>query len=210
MMPDGTESRRNTRRIIAVVACVLLLLVGLILQGIHSRTAGSNQHLQHFAGVIGHGQPTYDEVKYDLYVRASQALKSGDARSAETLYKELIAKYPNDPEAFDALGACLVFQNRFAEARTNYLHALDLNSESERTLYGLGCVAYYENRYSEAKDYLEKSLVVNEQSGLCHRMLGIVDEELGDNRSALLHYERANALDPSDAVVKERLQELKR
>ena len=210
MTPDGTDSRPNTRWIIGGVAFILLLLTVVILPGRHSRKSGSGEELQQFAGVIDHSRWTYDHVRSDLAVRASRALKSGDARGAEVLYREIVAKYPNDPGAFNDLGACLVYQNRFDEARTNYLHALDLNSQTDDALYGLGCIAYYQNRYGEAKDYLEKSLLVNQENGLCHRLLGIVDEQLGDNRSALLHYERANALDPSDSVVKERLQELKR
>lgn len=178
-----------------------------------SQKPGPKENLQHFEGDIDYSKQTYDHIKSDLYVRASAALKSGDAQSAEALYKQIIAKYPDDPDGFNALGACMVFQERFGEARTNYLRAVLLNSQSVDALYGLGCVAYKLRRNAEARDYLEKALALHEEDGLCHRLLGLVYEELGDKRSAELHYERAVALDPSvagDAVIRERLQELKR
>lgn len=206
VFPIDPEGRRKTPALVACVALVVLMLACTLFQALHSRP---NEHLQHFAGVLRPGPPTYDRVKSDLYVRAGRSLESGDAQSAETLYREVIAKYPNDPRGYNALGACLVFQKRFDEARTNYLHALHLDSQSERALYGLGCVAYDENRYDDAKDDLEKALLLNDEDNLCHRLLGIVDVQLGDKQSAVLHFERAIALDPSDTATKERLHKLK-
>jgi Flp pilus assembly protein TadD len=210
MMPDGTE-RPNTRWVIGGIAFILLLFVVVvfILPGRHSRNSGPGEQLQHFAGVLHHGPPTHDPVKSDFYIRASRSLKSGDARSAEAAYREVIAKYPNDPRGFIDLGACLDLENKFEEARTNYLHGLDLDPKSERALYGLGCVAYEQNHYGKAKDYLEKALLQDQQYTLCHRLLGMVYEQLGDTSNAVLHYERAIALDPSDTGVKELLRQLK-
>lgn len=204
MFPVDPESRRQTPAIIAIVACAVILVVVLVL---HSRTP--NEHLQHFAGVLRLGPPAHDQAMSDLLVRASQFLKSGDSQSAEAVYRELIAKYPNDPRGFNDLGACLVFQKRYDEAGTNYHQALHLDPQSARALYGLGCVAYYQKRYADAKDYLEKALLLNEKESLYHRLLGLVDVQLGDRQSAVIHYERAIALDPSDSVVKEQLRELK-
>jgi Tfp pilus assembly protein PilF len=167
--------------------------------------------LQHFEGFINHNRQTYDPVKSDLYVRASQALKSGDARSAEALYRDLIAKYPDDPDSYSALGTCLFFQDRNEEARTNYLRAMELDSQSASALYGLGCVAYKRGQSTEAKDYLEEVLVIEPQNVMCHRLLGSLYEQLGDSPSAVMHYNRAIALDSSaaeNAGIKKRLQAL--
>ena len=153
---------------------MLLLLTSTRFGGILSQRPRSSENLKHFDGVIDHHKQTYDPVKSDLYVRASKALKSGDAGSAETLYLRVIARYPGDPDGYEALGACLSFQEKDGEARTNYLHALDLNPQSVNALYGLGCVAYNLHRSVEAKDYLERALLVDQQNGLCHRVLGSV------------------------------------
>ncbi len=198
---------------IGAIVCLLLLLTATRFPGILSHTPRPSENLQHFDGALDHRKQTYDHVKSDLYVRASRALKTGDAGGAEALYKEVVAKYPGDSDGYEALGACLFFQENYGEARTNYLRALELNPQSVDALYGLGCVAYKVARSTEAKDYLEQALRLDPQNGLCHRVLGSVYEELGDVRSAVSHYERAVALDPSvagDAVIRERLQELKR
>jgi len=212
-MPLVKESRRQALWVVGIIAGALLLLSAARFSGILSHRPRPSENLQHFAGAIDHRRQTYDHIKSELYVRASSALKSGDARGAEALYREVVAKYPGDPDGYEALGACLFFQDKSDEARTNYVRALDLNPRSVDALYGLGCVAYKLHRGAEAKDYLEKALLLDQQNGLCHRVLGSVYEELGDARSAILHYERAIELDPSvagDAVIRKRVQELKR
>jgi tetratricopeptide (TPR) repeat protein len=204
----------NTAAIIAGSVCVLGLLVLLI---VPSSPLGHrprpSENLQSFDGVLDHSNQTYDHIKSKLYVRASRKLKAGDAGGAEALYREIVAKYPNDPDSYEALGACLFFQDKSEEARAEYLHTLALKPQSVGALYGLGCVGYKQARSIEAKDYLERALTLDPGNSLCHRVLGSVYEQMGDAPRALSHYERAVALDPSiagDAVIQQRVKALKK
>lgn len=179
----------------------------------HFPSASPNQRLRHFEGVLDHSGGTYDPVLSDLYVRAARALEVGDARSAEALYREAVAKYPRDPEGYSALGTCLFFQDRFREARAEYLRALELDAASAEALYGLGCVGHKEGRYAEARESLEKALSAGADQGLCHYVLGMVHDETGDLAKAVFHYERALAAERGTTqtdYVRQRLQELKR
>jgi len=210
MRPLSVE-RWNTPWILLGGVCALLALAAVILPDILG-TSRPGELLQHLDGSLDHRHYTLDPVKSDLYVRASHALKEGDTRSAETIYKEVIAKHPKDSDGYAALGACLFFQERYEEARAEYLLAMALNSKSESAFYGLGCIAYKQSRNIEAKDYLEKALALNQNDGCSHRVLGLVYEQLGDVPDALVHYERAMALDPvvaGDGVVRARLKALK-
>jgi len=137
-------------------APILLVLSLLAFQPACSRNSPARpaeQRLQDFEGVIDNSGVTHDPVKSDLYVRASQALQDGDAEAAEALYREVVAKYPNDPESYEALGACLYIEARYNAAKAEYLHALQLNGRSVGALYGLGCVAHKQKLYDEAIEH---------------------------------------------------------
>ena len=205
--------KKNALGILAGVVGVLVL-IGLLLSSIaplHRPRASEN--LPQVNGALDNTKRTYDTVKSALYVRASKILMEGDARGAETLYREIIAKYPGDADGHESLGASLYFQGRYEEAKAEYQRALDMNPRSVAALYGLGCVEYEHEHTAEAKDYLDKALSLDPNNAMCHRVLGSVYDQVGDKPHALQHYERAIALDPSvagDADIKQRVAELKK
>ena len=204
--------RKNAFLIVAGSALGLALLVLTIFPSFLVHRPRPSENLPAFDGALDHSKQTYDHFKSELYERASRNLKAGDARGAEALYREIVAKYPRDPDGYEALGACLFFQDKYPEARKEYQHSIELNPRSVGALYGLGCVGYEQARSAEAKDYLERALALDPGNGLCHRVLGSVYEQMGDTPRALLHYERAVALDPSiagDAVIQQRVKALK-
>jgi tetratricopeptide (TPR) repeat protein len=204
--------RKNTAAIIAGAVCALGLLALLVFPSPLGHWPRPSENLQSFDGVLDHSHQTYDHIKSELYVRASRKLKAGDAGGAEALYREIVAKYPKDPDGYEALGACLFFQDKYEGARAEYQHSLRLKPQSVGALYGLGCVGYKQARSVEAKDYLERALALDPDNALCHRVLGSVCEQMEDTPRALSHYERAVALDPSiagDAVIQQRIKDLK-
>jgi tetratricopeptide (TPR) repeat protein len=174
----------------------------------HGEATASSTHLQHFEGRINTNDQTYDHAKSDLYVRASRALEAGDAKTAESLYREAINKYPDDPSGYSSLGACLFFQEKYEDSEAEYLRALKLEPKSVAVLYGLGCVADKKKQYAQARDYLEQALAINEKHYPSHRVLGMVYDDMGDRAKAIAHFERAIELDPEigqDEYVRSRL-----
>ncbi|MDZ4685914.1 MAG: tetratricopeptide repeat protein [Planctomycetaceae bacterium] len=147
-------------------------------------------NLETLDAVMDTSEHTYDAVISDLYVRAAKALQAGDLETAESLYRTVISKYPNDPDGHESLGACLSMQGRNDDAEAEYKIALSLSPTSEDAAYGLGCIAFDRERYAEAQAYLEKALTANDNSGLSHRLLGIIHEQMGDRERAIRHYER--------------------
>jgi Flp pilus assembly protein TadD len=192
----------------------LVVLITLIPACRRVRPIGQpEKRLKHFNGTIDHSHHTYDKAKSDLYVRASRALETGDAKTAEALYREAIARYPDDPAGHESLGACLYFQARYDDARAEYLQALKLDVKSVEALYGLGCVAYEEQRFEEAKERLLRALAIDKTHSDAHRMLGIIYDDEGDSEQALFQYQRAIALNESlasDDDLKQRVKELKK
>jgi Flp pilus assembly protein TadD len=169
--------------------------------------------LNHFPGVIGHDKQTYDTARSGLYVRAARALEAGDAAGAEALYREAVAKYPSDPDGYESLGACLLFQARYAEARAEYEGALRLAPQSRDALYGLGCVAYSEDRFRDAVGHLKAALAIRPADVLAHRALALAYDALGEGARAMDHYAQAAELDPRVAAeehVRRRMDALKK
>jgi tetratricopeptide (TPR) repeat protein len=200
-----------TKNTIICVAIIAVLAVGIGCRRA-SKPVGPVSDLEHFEGVMDERDQTYDHALSDLRVRASEALKAGDAKIAEGLYREILAKYPNDPDSYTSLGTCLYFEHKYEDAEAEYLRALKLQPQSAPALYGLGCVAYKQKRYPEALDNLEKALAINEKHGLSHRVMGMVYDEMDDRANAIRHFERAVELDPENAgddYVRRRLHDLK-
>jgi Tfp pilus assembly protein PilF len=161
---------------------------------------GERTDLKHFEGVMNNARVTFDHIRSDLCVRAARALEAGDAAAAEALYRDALAKYPDDHESYEDLAACLSFQRRYDEARAEYERALHIKPGSVDALYGMGCVAYKQGRHAESVEYLEKALALAADDPRCHRVLGFVYEELGDQTKSAHHFGRAAPLDPKFAV----------
>lgn len=183
--------------------CLLLLAVGttsgLACRPTSTTSAAPQGQLRDFEGSIDNKGQTSDPVKSDLAVRAAKALESGDAATAEGLYRQRVEAYPTDPSSYEFLGACLFFQKRYDEARIAYRRALELDSRSADARYGLGCIDYKEGKYHEAEANLIQALEVRENDGRNHRVLALVYVQLKERSKARTHFERAAALSPAIA-----------
>lgn len=87
--------------------------------------------------------------------------------------------------------------------------AMRLNPDDARAPYYLGNFWYANRQYDDAIDCWEKALSLDETQATAHRNLGLaLMNKRGDSERALQHYERAFALDESDARVLYELDQL--
>lgn len=203
--------RVDRRPVIGVILVVALVASVIFWRG--GRFAGALKPLTKFDGVIDDSHVTFDPVLSDLAVRASRALEDGDAKAAETIYREMVDRWPTDPETHSSLAACLYFQGDYEAAKTEYDQALQLDPKWGEALYGLGCLAFKQQQYDTARSYLEKALAVRETAVASHRLLGLVHQATGDRAAAIAHFERAIEAAASPAEiddVRQWLEELKR
>src|SRR5438874_861848 len=100
----------------AILLAVLAVAAAFATYWRNGTPSGPVKDLPHLESVIDTSRHTYDPIPSDLYVRASRALEAGATKAAEALYREAISKYPNDPDGYAALGACLFGQHRYEEA----------------------------------------------------------------------------------------------
>ena len=165
--------------------------------------------LKHFDGAIEHSSSNFDNAMSNLLVRATSHLENGDLDAAKSLYRIVIENYPDDPVGYSSLGACLYFEHKYDDARSQYMQALEVDGEFKLAHYGLGCVAYEQKRHHDAIQHLKKALEIDASDRNSHRVLGMVFTAKGDYSQAISHYERAIALNGNDDSTRELLRQLK-
>lgn len=206
------NSSSSSKRIRAVAIAAGVIGVGLIILFPGQPAGPRSQDLKHFDGRLVYVRRDSDPLRYGLYVQAGEALKAGNVKKAEAIYRRLVETSSNDPKAHEALGACLYFQTRYAEADSEYAQALRLDPQSVGALYGAACVAYAQGNDLAAKGYLEKALSIDSRDAAYHRLFGLVYEQLGDNSNALVQLKTAVEMDPAigkEPKIKARLEKLR-
>jgi tetratricopeptide (TPR) repeat protein len=193
-----------------LIAGVCVLLYGAGAKFFPDRSSARKvKDLEHFPGTLVQSTGSRDRELNKLYASASAALERGDAPAAEAIYRQIIVKYPRDPDGFRALGTTLLYQKKLDAAEVEYRRALELDPNSVRTWHCLGCVEYDRGRRQESLGYLQKALDLDEKFAPAHRTLGYLLVAMGDRTKARSHLERALALEPSYANEEKFTKKLK-
>lgn len=169
--------------------------------------------LEPVSGFIDYAEKSTAPFLLQSFRDANGALEAGDAATAEAIYRDVVAKYPNDPRGHEALAGRLALRKKIDEAIAEYQIALRLDPSRHFAHYGLGCIAYDENRFAEAREHLEKAVARKDTDVESHLALVMVFDRLGDKVKARLHYEKVKELGKTNHLgdhVKHKMEELKR
>jgi Flp pilus assembly protein TadD len=192
------NSSLDRKRLIGIALIALgIVALGVVNWFVGQLSRGRPEDLKHFRGQIVYREGTHDTERYHLYLGGSEALKRGDADGAEKIYRSIVAKYPEEANSYEALGACLYCRTNYPEARTQYLHALKIDPRSADALYGIGSVAYSQRSNDEAVAYFQKALSISGPDAKSHRVLGLVYVQMGETSNAVFHLRKAIELDHS-------------
>lgn len=129
----------------------------------------------------------------------------GDSHQSDLSYEALNHAVLLDPKqalCWRDLAQVSRHYSRFAEAEKQFLKSLDLDAKDSTTHYWLGQL-YLEMGDSEAlrlqaRQHLETALQLTPGMSEAHFELGRLCERCKDYTQALLHFEKARALDPSN------------
>ncbi len=116
-------------------------------------------------------------------------------KDTETLFRNVLAKYPQSHVAHANLGNAYRRKGEYDLAIESFKQALALQPHS-RTYANLGAVYRALGRIDEAKAEYDKALASNEQSKEAHFGLGIVHLVAGELDEAEAEYLRALEIDP--------------
>jgi tetratricopeptide (TPR) repeat protein len=124
------------------------------------------------------------------------SLPAESSQSEENLRAALI----RDPASFQAnrqLGAFCLHAKRYDEAIPLLLAAYQSRPADQANAYDLASAYKERGELIRAREQIQK-LLANGENADARRLLGNVDEELGDPIDAVRQYERAVQLDPSE------------
>jgi tetratricopeptide (TPR) repeat protein len=126
-------------------------------------------------------------------------------RDAETCYRTVIEKNPNNSDAHIEIGRALFEKGLLDEASAHFQQALELTPDDplprKRAYHGLGIVRLKKGRVDEAIINLEKALEVDSNYAAAHASLGKALYQKGRLKEAIAHFEKSVQLLPRVASV---------
>jgi tetratricopeptide (TPR) repeat protein len=158
------------------------------------------------SNIGGHGSDTNLRTSEAL-ARETAALKSrgvGTAtatstenRETENKLRAALAQTPGNFEANRQLGEFYLRSQRYSEAIPFLRAAHQINSANYENAYDLALAFQANGDFARAREQARR-LLANEEKAEVHRLLGDLDEQLGDPLEAVREYESAARLEPSE------------
>jgi tetratricopeptide (TPR) repeat protein len=156
-----------------------------------------------------HFRMTQESVASTAQLRRAQAAeKAGDYGSAEKIFRDLVSLRPDDADLRAGLGDALARQERRAEAKEQYLAAIELSSDQAGALYGLATLLSLEGQYEEAVAYYRRSVAARPDHVASLTNLASLLAFQGQTEEALNLFGKALELDPDSVSTHRALADL--
>ncbi|MFO1352220.1 MAG: sulfatase-like hydrolase/transferase [Gammaproteobacteria bacterium] len=146
-----------------------------------------------------------------IYNRLEQARHLAQAEKwpqSEAALREILNEIPGHISARNVLALTLLRQDKFAEARDEYLRSLQDDPQQSRVYLMLGTIALFNDQLSEAENDSLEALRLSPQFVEAASNLGMIALLRGDEAGAKAWYDRAVALDPTFPLVYRRIADL--
>jgi putative PEP-CTERM system TPR-repeat lipoprotein len=119
---------------------------------------------------------------------------------AEALISDYAVRYPKSPQLQVFVGGWMASTSRLDQAREAFLRAKTADPAYIAADLALARVAIMQQKWDEARRILTP-LCSGETAATAHMLLADVDEQTGAKASAIEHYRKAIAEDPTNAVA---------
>ncbi|MDX2031272.1 MAG: protein kinase [Blastocatellia bacterium] len=126
--------------------------------------------------------------------------------AAETEFKRAIELEPRNAQALHRYAEFLSLMGREKEATAQLRLARQLDPRSLPINQAFGTVAYYSKDYRDATRHLRDTLLLDDAFAPAHTGLGLVLEQQGQTRDAILEFLRAQRLSNEDPARLSRLE----
>ena len=87
-----------------------------------------------------------------------QHMQNGDVHLAEINLKEILSKYPDNPDALSLLGIILIHQKNFKKGKDLIKLSLLINPSQPQAILNLGLAFYQENKFDEAIKFFDQAI----------------------------------------------------
>jgi protein O-GlcNAc transferase len=143
---------------------------------------------------IGHQQPyTMMEIE-----QAIEYQKAGQLQQAEAIYRQILAREPENPQALHMLGVIALQEGRYGTAEKLIQKALALKPDYAAAYNNLGLVLQDQGRLQDAATAFQRALALTPADPEILINLGNVFRMHGDFSDAATAYKQALALAPND------------
>ena len=122
---------------------------------------------------------------------------AGDPNESESTLRAALAGAPGSFEANHQLGEFYLQAGRYPQSVPLLQAAYRIDPTNRGNEYDLARAYEETGEFSQSRDHLEKLLAHQDDAGL-HRLLGELDEKMGDPLAAVHEDEQAVRLDPSE------------
>jgi tetratricopeptide (TPR) repeat protein len=134
-----------------------------------------------------------------LYIKAVKAGAYADAATAQKLYMELVASFPDDERAQTLLGTSYFAQQDYAQAAEHLKKATDLNPDYAPAYNQLGYVYRFLNRYDDAEKTFKKYTELLPSDPNPFDSYGELLLKMGRFDESITQYQKALAVNPQFA-----------
>ena len=149
------------------------------------------------------GMPLYNKLEDARHLAQQKKWPESQA-----LLEEVVKATPKNVTAISILGLAHLRQGRFAEARKQYLRALEIDPRQARVYVMLGSIALAEGDLDGAERHYRQALQISPGFVEAISNLGMIAALRGDDAGAERWYEKAIAADPGFPWVYRRLADL--
>ena len=132
----------------------------------------------------------------DPYHAIAALADSGQVEAAERQARELVARAPEDHDAWRVLGYALLTRNRYPEAESALKHAIELAPQDGVAFEHLGWIYHRTNRLPQAAEALKAGLAILPDRLRSRVILANVMAAAGKPQHAIAHFERALKQEP--------------
>jgi len=164
--------------------------------------AASNRavNLPEFVNIAGDGIEDIQVPAVELYKRideATQLGEKGENDKALAIWKKAAALEPDNAKVQNGLGISLYVNGEKAEGLEHLRHALRINPLSVETHYILGRFLLEQGHAEQALPELKSAIEIRPHFASCEEALATAYEDLGKGAEALVHWQKARAIDRS-------------
>ncbi len=132
-------------------------------------------------------------------VRAVKLARDGDAKKAETIYRDILAKDPDHVEAARLLAGVAVENKRYRDAEIFLRKALSTAPDYARAWVDLADVQRQRNHYDDAVESARQVVRLSPKKAESHILFASAIGSIGEHEEAIAAYERALAISPDKA-----------
>ena len=199
-VPIRTEIAAERRFYLPLISILVLAVAGTEWL---RRRALAEFHVRHWWHAAATADRRWAIGTIGVLLAAATFQRSATYADAETLWRDTVAKAPDNPRAYDNLAAVLVRREppRYAEAESLLRRAIALDSAYMPAWPNLALIVGRQGRLSDARQLLERALTINPDYVLAVKRLGILLVEMGQSVRAIPYLERVAGAFPDDECL---------